>query len=123
VVLFTAFKVSSVSKIREMAIVNPEERASIIQMLVKHFDGTGLSTPRNQVPALTSSPPPTIAAVKALPQAPLSLTTRTAQTKPRGLQKSANIFAAAYAAQCRVQKTRDHRAKTFCRLKEIRPKL
>ncbi|KAF2258233.1 kinase-like protein [Lojkania enalia] len=57
-VLPAASNVDSVSEIREMAFVNPEERASAAQMLVEYFDGAGLSTPRNQVPALTSSPPP-----------------------------------------------------------------
>lgn len=56
-VLSAALNVDTFSKIQEMAIVNPEERASAAQMLVKHFDGKGLSTPRNQVPALTSSRP------------------------------------------------------------------
>ena len=32
-----------------MAEENPEKRASAAQMLVKHFDGVGLSTPRAQV--------------------------------------------------------------------------
>lgn len=41
--------------IREMAIVNPAQRASAAQMLVKRYNGQGLSTPRHQVPALTSS--------------------------------------------------------------------
>jgi len=81
-VLSAASNVGTVSEIREMAIVNPEERASAAQMLLKHFDGAGLSTPRNQVPALTSSPPPKIAAARAPPP---SLTRRTAQIKPRGL--------------------------------------
>jgi hypothetical protein len=100
-VLSAASNVDSVSKIREIAIVNPEERASAVQMLLKHFDGAGLSTPRNQVPALTSSPPPAIAAARAPPPAPPTLITWTAQPKPRGLQKNANIFAA--AAQYRVE--------------------
>ena len=55
-VLSAASNVDTVSEIREMALVNPDERASAAQMLVKHFDGAGLSTPRNQVPALTTSP-------------------------------------------------------------------
>jgi hypothetical protein len=71
--------VETVLKIREMAIVNPEERVSVAQMLVKYFDRIGLSTPRNQVPALTSSPYPTIAS------APPTLTTRTTKTRRRGL--------------------------------------
>ncbi|CZR69589.1 uncharacterized protein PAC_19489 [Phialocephala subalpina] len=105
-VLSAASKVDS-----EMAIVNPEERASAAQMLVKHFDGAGLTT----------SPSPTIAAARAPPPAPSSLTTRTAQTKPRGLQMNANVFA---AAQYRVEKARDPlQAKPFRRLPEIRPKI
>ena len=47
--------VSEVSGIREMAIFNPEQRASAAQMLVKCFKGEGLSTPQDRVPALTSS--------------------------------------------------------------------
>lgn len=53
--VLSASKMSDVSKIREMAIVNPEKRASAAQMLVKCFNGKGLTTPRNQVPALISS--------------------------------------------------------------------
>ena len=89
-------------------------------MLVKYFAGAGLSTPRNQVPALTTSPSPTIAAARAPPPVHSSLITRTTQTKPRGLQMNANIFA---AAQYRVEKARDPlQAKPFRRLQEIRPK-
>ena len=119
-VLSAASKVDSVLKIREMAIVNPEERASVAQMLVKHFNGAGLSTPRNQVPALTSSPPPKIAAARAPPPAPPSLTNPTAQTKPRGLQMNANVFA---AAQYRIEKARGPlQAQPVRRFQEIRPK-
>jgi serine/threonine protein kinase len=113
-VLFAASKVDSISKIQEMAIVNPEERASAAQMLVKCYNGVGLSTPRNQVPALTSSPPSTIAAARAL--APPLPALRTAQTKPR-VQKNANIFTA--AAQFRVEKAQ---AQPLRRLQELRPK-
>ena len=38
-VLFGASKVDTVSKIQEMVIVNPEERASAVQMLVKCYNG------------------------------------------------------------------------------------
>ena len=48
-VLSVASNVDSVSKIREIAIFNPEERVTAAQMLVKHFDGPGLSTPQNQL--------------------------------------------------------------------------
>ena len=88
-VLFAASE-GDMSRIQEMAIVNPERRASAAQMLVKCYNGVGLSTPRNQVPALTS----TIAAARTPARAPPAITTRTAQTKPR-VQKNANIFTAA----------------------------
>jgi hypothetical protein len=51
---FIASKVSLVSKIREMATINPEQRPTAAQMLVKYYNGVGLNTPRNQVPGLTS---------------------------------------------------------------------
>ncbi|KAH9904820.1 protein kinase-like protein [Xylariomycetidae sp. FL2044] len=41
-----------VSIIKEMVCVDPEERASAAQMLVKCFQGRGLSTPPSQVPPL-----------------------------------------------------------------------
>ena len=112
-VLFAASNQDSISKIQEMAVVKPEERASAAQMLVKCYNGVGLSTPRNQVPALTSSPPSTIAAARAPAPAPPALTTRTAQTKPR-VQKNANIFTA--AAQFRVEKAQ---AQPIRRLQEL----
>lgn len=40
----------SISHIQEMAIYNPEERASAAQVLVKCFNGEGLTTPPDQVP-------------------------------------------------------------------------
>ncbi|KAF2176607.1 kinase-like protein [Zopfia rhizophila CBS 207.26] len=102
VVLFAASSEDIVSKIREMAIVNPEERASAAQMLVKCFNGVGLSTPQNQVPALNTSP--AIAETRELVPAPVPLTTKTAQKLPKGMQKNRNIFAA--ATQHRVEKAR-----------------
>ncbi|KAL8993940.1 MAG: hypothetical protein Q9188_007201 [Gyalolechia gomerana] len=40
------------TRIKEMAIVDPEKRASAAQMLVKNYDGVGLSTPRENIPDL-----------------------------------------------------------------------
>lgn len=54
-VLVASSNEKDISNIREMAIVSPERRASAAQMLVKCFDGVGLITPRNQVPALDFS--------------------------------------------------------------------
>ena len=109
-----ASKMDIVSKIQEMAIVNPEKRASAAQMLVKCYNGRGLTTPRSQVPALTSSPSPAIATAGTPTPAPPAPTNRTAQTKPR-VQKNANIFAA--AAQFRVEKAQ---AQPLRRLQELR---
>lgn len=52
------------SNFREMAVINPRQRASAAQMLVKWHGGDGLSTPRNLVPDLASGAPPDIAAAK-----------------------------------------------------------
>ena len=76
---------------REIAIVNPKERASVTYILVKHFNGVGISTLRNQVPTLTSSSPKIVAARAPAPVPPSS-TTRTAQSKLGGLQIDTNIF-------------------------------
>jgi len=74
-------------------------------MLVKCFNGEGLSTLQNQVLALLISPSPAIAPARALALAFPALITRNTQTKPRGSQKNANIFAA--AAQYRIEKGLD----------------
>lgn len=104
-VLHAASNVDTVSKIQELAAVNPKERASASQMLVKYYNGVGLSTPRNQVPALIGSPSPAIIAARAPALAFPALTARTTQTRPRGFQRNGNIFGA--AARYRVEKPRD----------------
>jgi serine/threonine protein kinase len=53
-ILSAAFDTNSVANIREMAMPNPDERASAAQMLVKCFNGNGLTTPRLRVPPLVS---------------------------------------------------------------------
>ncbi len=98
-VLFVASKEQVMSQIREMATFDPEKRASAAQMLVKCFNGVGLSTPRNQIPVLVTSPT-TIVTKDAAPTAPTPRT-RTAPKRPSGLPK--NIAA---AAQYRVDKAR-----------------
>lgn len=56
-VLFAAEDEPRVSHIREMAIINPVERASAAQMLAKCYHGEGHRTPLDLIPALTSSYP------------------------------------------------------------------
>ncbi|KAJ8062011.1 hypothetical protein OCU04_009793 [Sclerotinia nivalis] len=88
-VLFIASNPGPISSIREMAIINSVERASAAQMLVKHFDGAGLSTPRNQVPALIISPSAT---AKAPLSAPFNKKSRIPQRRPEKLRMHGNIF-------------------------------
>ncbi|KAH8727584.1 kinase-like domain-containing protein [Phaeosphaeriaceae sp. PMI808] len=111
-VLHAALNNATISKIREMAVVDPEERASAAQMLVKHYNGAGLSTPQDQVPALINSP------ALALP----ALTTRATRTKPRIFRKSRNIFG--FATPHRVEKARDPSSSQQAprRLYDLRPK-
>ena len=56
-ILNVASSETAVSPIREMASPDPEERASAAQMLVEHYDGEGLATPRNRVPPLATRRP------------------------------------------------------------------
>ena len=46
----------ALSAICEMGRVDPDKRASAAQMLIKCFDGEGLSTPRQKIKALPSDP-------------------------------------------------------------------
>lgn len=43
--------------IKEMAIIDPDRRASAAQMLLKLYDGDGLTTPKRQITAWNDSPP------------------------------------------------------------------
>ncbi|RMD39621.1 hypothetical protein DV735_g5509, partial [Chaetothyriales sp. CBS 134920] len=85
-VLHAASNCNTVSKIQEMSVINPKERASAAQMLVKCYNGLGLSTPQNQIPPLISTrPSPTFTP----PQAPVldfpAVPTLAALTRPRDL--------------------------------------
>ena len=51
-ILSIASSTNSVFSMRAMARLNPDERASAAQMLVKCFDGKGLVTARNKIPPL-----------------------------------------------------------------------
>ncbi|KAI9674019.1 MAG: hypothetical protein M1829_003862 [Trizodia sp. TS-e1964] len=117
-VLLGASSQDSISKIREMAIVKVEERASAAQMLVKCYDGVGLSTPRNQISALIYSPSPAIAVANAPGPAPPA---SNARTKSRGLRKQAKT--SSVGVQYRIKKLRNSPpAQKFRRVQELRPK-
>lgn len=106
-VLFAASKADVVSEIQEMAFLDPEKRASAAHMLVKHYNGAGLSTPRTQVLALTNSPSSATAAAEALAPNPPALATRTTRTNPRSLGR--DVFTLGVVGQCRVEKARTPR--------------
>lgn len=85
----TAANTPSLKDIKELAVVEPEKRASSAQMLIKHYDGEGLSTPRKDVPALPSPGTPVLGNPAAI-----------RKVKPRNKSKSHEIS----AGQNRVQK-------------------
>jgi serine/threonine protein kinase len=60
-VLHAGRTAKKVSKIREMAIVDVDERASAAQMFVKNYNSAGLTTPLKQVPDLAVRPFPSAA--------------------------------------------------------------
>jgi hypothetical protein len=66
VVLSIAADCEDISNIREMAAEIPEERASATQMIVKCFDGSGLTTHPNLVTPLVASVqvPPSVASIE-----------------------------------------------------------
>ncbi len=51
-VVLIASKAEKLAGIREMARADPNRRASAAQMLVKIYDGVGLTTPRHRIPDL-----------------------------------------------------------------------
>jgi serine/threonine protein kinase len=62
-------------KLAEMAVIEPENRASAAQMLIKLFDGMGLSTPREEVrPRDEASTATPIVAVEAQHDGPMDFT-------------------------------------------------
>ncbi|OQE82508.1 hypothetical protein PENNAL_c0036G08617 [Penicillium nalgiovense] len=50
-------RLSVIGDMRDMARVNPDERASAAQMLVKAFHGESLTTQRSRIPPLTPTKP------------------------------------------------------------------
>lgn len=78
-VLRSARRETFATSIREMAIEDPRRRASAAQMLMKNFDGWGLTTPRDQILPLDSIPSAPIATASttnrrlAMPSVPTGL--------------------------------------------------
>lgn len=101
--MFAASIIDTVSKIREIAIIDLLERASIAQILVKHYNRSGLSTLQDQVLGLNV--PSTVTVARGAVPARCCLKAYPARTKPRDLQKSTNIIAA--AALYRIRKVCD----------------
>jgi serine/threonine protein kinase len=89
-VVSLACTVGSLLPIQQMAMMDPEERASAAQMLVKHFGGDGLTSPRADIPSLTTKAPD--AAPPAPPAPP-----PTAPTEPSESQEDGKLVAAVAA--------------------------
>ncbi|KAL8939733.1 MAG: hypothetical protein Q9211_002603 [Gyalolechia sp. 1 TL-2023] len=100
-ILSTASNEGTVSQIREMVIPNPDNRPSAAQMLIKLFNGVGLSTPRSQVPDLSKGPVPAAATAPAAAP-PLPVTRRIMQRRRKRLRKRVNRTVA--KGQDRVRK-------------------
>ena len=86
---------NTVSQIQEMAVIDHDKRASAAQMLVKCFDGKGLSTCRKHIPALindfTTQATSDIVA-DAAAATPSVLATRDRQKTLRALERDANVL-------------------------------
>ena len=102
-ILSAALNDGIISNIREMAILDPEERASAAQMLVKCFDGVGLCTPRAHIQA-TNAKPTSVVAIAPAPSSPAP-TTRTTKQKLKFVRKDVDPFAA--VAPYRLEKVRN----------------
>ncbi|KJZ69990.1 hypothetical protein HIM_10617 [Hirsutella minnesotensis 3608] len=98
-VLSIAAAAEAVSNIREMAMLNPDERASAAQMLVKCYNGLGLTTPRHLVVKAGTKIPGTADAAPAL-------TGRVEPDKHRAVSRDMNPASAAAANQFRPNKSR-----------------
>lgn len=67
-----ASKTKELAKVQQMAFVNPKERASAAQMLVKAFGGSGLSTSLDEIPDLITEPSTRDSPVSLFPPEPKS---------------------------------------------------
>ena len=104
-VSFAASQEQTLSTIREMARFSSEERASAAQMLVKNYNGVGLSTRLSKVPPLNASPfTATTTTINVSTPVYSMFTSQPAQTGSRARQKNKNKSAP--AGRSRVKKPR-----------------
>ena len=103
-ILSATANVEMVSRLREMATVDPEKRASAAQMLIKLLDGEGLSTPRSQVPALSDSSSSANGTTKVPAPSFGSSKSRASRSKRKNPRAETKVFA---GAQYRIEKVRD----------------
>lgn len=78
--------------IQEMARVDPNERASAAQMLVKCFNAKGLTTPLERVPELPSANIQFKTATKLPPVTTPRITYQDASRRPRNLNPNRNLL-------------------------------
>ncbi|CAH0022777.1 unnamed protein product [Clonostachys rhizophaga] len=95
-IMLAAAAAPMMNNIREMIIVNPEERASAAQMLVKCFQGEGLSTPQNQIP-------PLIAPAETDSAAPAAAVHGSSAAQPRAWRRNTNQYPAAGIENARAR--------------------
>lgn len=127
-VSWIATNVETFAPIREMAAFDPDERASAAQILVKQYNGGGLTTPRRFIPVLTARPQPSLTIAHHENRSPtpsLSLTVQPVEAIPQGfgLQGNANIFAIAQYRDEQKRRSRRRRAGVFQRPNDNRPRI
>jgi serine/threonine protein kinase len=83
---------SRIGEMREMARVNPDERASAAQMLVKLFHGEGLTTQRSRIPPLTPTKVETRPEPQSHPRPMHQVSYRPAQGMPKFPKPHTNQF-------------------------------
>jgi serine/threonine protein kinase len=83
---------SRIGEMREMARVNPDERASAAQMLVKLFHGEGLTTQRSRIPPLTPTKVETRPEPQSHPGPMHQVSYRPAQGMPKFPKPHTNQF-------------------------------
>ncbi|EXU95910.1 serine/threonine protein kinase domain protein [Metarhizium robertsii] len=83
---------SNVDIIQEMARVDPNERASAAQMLVKCFNAKGLTTPLERIPELPAANIEFKTATKLPPVTTPRITYQDASRRPRNLNPNRNLL-------------------------------
>lgn len=121
-VLDAAGNSKEVSRIRDMVIVNVDERASAAQILVKEFNSSGLTTPLKHVPSLAIRPFPSTACAEDLSRIMSPIQPLTTQDQPMVIEKNETGFSPAQSTRASPRNTTCNRSKPTVRSRERKPR-